>query len=514
MNTEKSRSKAMLVVLDGFGIGENTQHNAITNAKMPFYNSLLENFPHSQILTHGKAVGLPDHTMGNSEVGHMTLGAGRIIYQDLMRINNSIEDESFFSNKALINAIENTKKNNSKVHLMGLLSDGGVHSHIDHILAALDLCLKQEVAEVCLHPFLDGRDTPPQSAKKYLEQILNHKIFDKNQTKTKVHWVSMSGRYWAMDRDQRWERIEKSFNCITGKSSVFNSSNSNDHPVLNALQCSYDSKVSDEFFEPVLFNPDKGLEKNDSVLFLNFRADRARQITQKITNTSEISPIHFTCMSEYSPDFSLPVAFPPIKLDNVFGEVLEKNNLSQLRIAETEKYAHVTFFFNGGREKPFNGEDRLLIPSPKDVDTYDQKPEMSALEVTQNAVDQMNSLKHDFVLLNYANGDMVGHTGNFNATLKAMNVLDTCLKQLVECAQKNDYHVLITADHGNAEEMIDKNDITHTQHTLNPVPLVWVSPKKETSSLSNGTLADIMPTLCKIMNLELPEQTSGKNLVR
>ena len=515
--------KAILIVLDGFGIGKHSPFNAIENAKMPFYQNLIQHYPHSQILTHGKAVGLPDGVMGNSEVGHMTLGAGRIIFQDLTRISNSIEDRSFFKNTVIRKTLEAPSKNlkqGGKVHLIGLLSDGGVHSHIQHLKALLDFCLELKIPQVCIHPFLDGRDTSPQSGVKFIRDLLTHPAFQKDSP-THTVFGSIMGRYWAMDRDQRWDRVEKAFLALTGQGPAQGSD------IVQLMETSYSNGITDEFIEPTVTDPRYAIQSGDSVFFYNYRSDRAREISRALADpqfshfkkAQLIQLAAFAGMTVYDKTLAIPAAFEPQNIHNIFGEWLEKKSLTQFRVAETEKYAHVTFFFNGGREKPFRGEDRELIASPREVATYDLKPEMSAFAVAEAARAKIETAKYDFVLMNFANADMVGHTGNYEAAVRAMEALDQCLEKVIGAAQKNNYHVLLTADHGNAEEMRDEHGQIHTQHTLNPVPAIWIAPgtaiapKKDRVPLRDGTLRDMMPTLCKLMALEIPPEVTGTSLI-
>lgn len=517
-------NRALLLVLDGFGIGHDSPYNAIKNARMPFYKQISEHSAHSKLITHGLAVGLPKGVMGNSEVGHMTLGAGRVIYQDLTRISKAIEDRSFFQNPILKQTLEAGAKKTGRVHLMGLLSDGGVHSHIDHLLALLDFCVQLEVPHVSVHCFLDGRDTPPDTSPQYLSKLLKHAVFSKKEgIKTQGVIASIMGRYWVMDRDKRWERVEKAYMALTGQSAPAATPDP-----LQIVQASYAAGKSDEFVEPTLLVPSAAMKDGDSVVFFNYRSDRAREITQAMTDPdfqefkrkTEFHPSSFAGMTQYDLTFKhVAVAFGPQSLDHIFGEWLEEHHLKQLRIAETEKYAHVTFFFNGGREKPFEGEERILIPSPKEVATYDLKPEMSAFQVAEVAAKQIETQKFDFILMNFANADMIGHTGNYEAAVQSLEALDKCLAQVIGAAQKNHYHVLLTADHGNAEELRDEKNRIHTQHTLNPVPLIWIPPSSEglppllPRLLKDGGLADIMPTLCDLMNLPIPPEVTGKSLL-
>lgn len=517
------RNRTLLIVLDGFGIGKDSPFNAIKNSQMPFYREVIQKYPHSQLITHGEEVGLPAGVMGNSEVGHMTLGAGRIIFQDLTRISKSIRTREFFKNPILRDTLEAGAKQKGRTHLMGLLSDGGVHSHIDHLLALLDLCLELEIPKVSVHAFMDGRDTPPDSGLIYLQKLLKHPTFSREQSiPTQATLTTLIGRYWVMDRDKRWDRVHRAYQALTGQMP-----GAAGDP-LELIQKSYDAGKSDEFIEPLLLAPSEAMQDGDSVVFFNYRADRAREITAAITEPAfsdfdrdkGFKPSAFAGMRGYDNNLiHMKAAFPPQNLDHIFGEWLESHQLTQFRIAETEKYAHVTFFFNGGREASFRGEDRVLIPSPKDVPTYDLKPEMSAFAVTEEAVKRLRSKKYDFVLMNYANADMVGHTGNYEAALKAMEALDKCLAQVVGAAESSGYHVLLTADHGNIEEMRDAHGRIHTQHTLNPVPLIWIppnsaiAPKSSRVAMKDGTLADIMPTLCELMHLPTPKEVTGHSLL-
>jgi 2,3-bisphosphoglycerate-independent phosphoglycerate mutase len=523
---QNSTRKAILIVLDGFGIGKDSPFNAIKNAQMPFYRELITKYPHSQIITHGEAVGLPPGVMGNSEVGHTTMGAGRVIYQDLTRISKSIYDKDFFKNPVLIKAIEAGAGNSGRVHLMGLLSDGGVHSHIAHLEALLDLCLEMKVPAISVHAFLDGRDTPPDSSIGYLQRLLNHPAFAGPKPKAVI--ATVMGRYWAMDRDKRWERVAKAYLAMTGQVPPTALPGSNRDNAITVVQKSHEAGKTDEFVEPVLLDEKAAMKDGDSVVFFNYRSDRAREITQAITikdfaefdRGRGFQPSYYAGMAVYDKNFQgVQVAFQPQNLDHIFGQWLEEKSLTQFRIAETEKYAHVTFFFNGGREAPFTGEERLLIASPKDVPTYDLKPEMSAFSVANEAANRIRKKQFDFVLMNFANADMVGHTGNYEATVRAMDALDKCLSEVIGAAQSSGYHVLLTADHGNAEEMRDECGRMHTQHTLNPVPAIWVAPNTAIAPqssrvpLQDGTLADVMPTLCDLMNLPVPAEVTGKTLL-
>ncbi len=503
--------KAMLIILDGFGYSPKKEYNAIANAKKPFFDSLIKDYPNTLIQASGEAVGLPAGQMGNSEVGHLNLGAGRIVYQDFTRINKAIEDGTFFENEVLKDAFLTAKERNSKVHLMGLVSDGGVHSHIKHLFALLDMAKKIGVEKTFVHAITDGRDTSPVSGKGYIKQLLDYM---KN-----IGWGKLAtviGRYWAMDRDKRWDRIKKAYDAFV------NLVGEETNEVLDTIQKRYDNNETDEFLNPIIVDKAGKIENNDVVIFFNFRADRARQITIAFTdkNFSEFEKNpnilidKWICMTEYDKNFPLPVAYPPIKLKNVLAEYLSNLGLKQFHTAETEKYAHVTFFFNGGREEPFSGEDRLLVPSPK-VATYDLKPEMSAYEVADNAVEKINSGKYDFIVLNFANPDMVGHTGVYEAAVKAIEAVDENLAKVVKAAKNNGYEVIVTADHGNAEQMIDyETGQPFTEHTTNPVYFVVVSEKYKNAKLrEDGKLCDVAPTILQLMELEIPAEFEGKSII-
>ena len=502
----------MLMILDGFGKNPNRSGNAVELANTPNIDELMKNNPNTTIYTSGLAVGLPEGQMGNSEVGHTNIGAGRIVYQELTRITKSIEDGDFFSIPELCAAIEHCKKNNSKLHIMGLLSDGGVHSHMRHLFAILELAKRKGFEDVFIHCFLDGRDTPPASAENYIL-----KLEEKMKKKEIGKIATISGRFYAMDRDKRWQRIQKAYDAMVKGEGIKSSS------AVMAIESSYQKEVFDEFVEPtVICNGDKPIakiESNDSVIFFNFRPDRAREITRTLVDedfkefeTNKLDNLYFVCFTQY--DETMPnveIAFKPTVLVNTFGEYISKLGLKQLRIAETEKYAHVTFFFNGGNEKQYEGEDRILVPSPK-VETYDLKPEMSAYEVTKNVIEAINSKKYNSIILNYANPDMVGHTGNLDATIKAIETIDKCVGKDVSAINDVNGVLLITADHGNAEQMIDyKTGEPHTAHTTNPVPLILVGDKE--AKLKEGRLADLAPTMLDIMDIEKPKEMLGKSLI-
>ena len=505
------RNPIMVMILDGFGLNENEKGNAIKLANTPNIDKLMKTWPTTQIHTSGLFVGLPEGQMGNSEVGHTNIGAGRIVYQDLTRITKSIEDGDFFSIKEFVQAIENCQKYHSKLHIMGLLSDGGVHSHIRHLYALLELAKRKDFEDVYVHCFLDGRDTPPASGESYLL-----KLEDKMKEKGVGKIASISGRFYSMDRDKRWERVQKSYEALVyGKGEKATSA-------ISAIESSYQKEVFDEFVEPTVIcnneEPIATIENHDSVIFFNFRPDRAREITRSLVDPEfdgfETKPLDldYVCFTQY--DETIPnveIAFKPESLKNTFGEYVSKQGLTQLRIAETEKYAHVTFFFNGGEEKQYKGEDRILIPSPK-VQTYDLKPEMSAYEVTKKVVEAVQSDKYDTIILNYANPDMVGHTGNLEATIKAIEVIDECVQKVVDAVEEKNGMIIMTADHGNAEQMIDyKTGEPHTAHTTNPVPLVLIGA--EGIKLKEGKLADLAPTMLELMELKKPEEMTGESLI-
>ena len=504
----------MLMILDGFGDNPNKDGNAIKMAKTPNIDRLMKKYSNVDIGTSGLAVGLPEGQMGNSEVGHTNIGAGRIVYQELTRITKSIEDGDFFSNPEFIAAIENCKKNNSKLHILGLVSDGGVHSHNRHLYGLLEMAKRRDFEDVYVHCFLDGRDTPPASAESYIL-----KLQDKMNEKGVGKIASLSGRFYAMDRDKRWQRVQKCYDAlVNGKGNKASSS-------IKAIEDSYQKEVFDEFVEPtVICNGDEPVAtigKNDSVIFFNFRPDRAREITRAIVDpdfdgfeTKKDLNTYFVCFTSY--DETMPnvhIAFKKEPLKNTFGEYISDKGYTQLRIAETEKYAHVTFFFNGGEEKQYEGEDRILVPSPK-VETYDMKPEMSAYEVTDKVLESISQDKYDAIILNYANTDMVGHTGSLAAAIKAVEAVDECVGKVVKLVEEKQGNLLITADHGNAEQMIDyKTGEPHTAHTTNPVPLILVTANEKLKLKSGGKLADLAPTMLDLMNLEKPEEMTGTSLL-
>ncbi len=506
----------VLMILDGWGIGELNDSNAVFTANTPFLDHIRENYPNTRLSCFGEAVGLPAGIMGNSEVGHLNIGAGRVVYQGLLRIDKAIEDGSFFNNDALGGVMSKVKSHHSALHFMGLVSDAGVHSQLSHLFALIDMAILKGVSEIYIHVILDGRDTPPDSGAGYVSKL--QKFLDSKKI-GKI--ASICGRYYAMDRDTRWDRTQKAYRLYTLGSGIF------EKDPVEAVQNAYARGETDEFVKPVIMVDEKGVpvkivSDNDGIVFFNFRPDRARQITRAFTEPDfdqfqrEKIPAlcDFVCMVLYDEHFTLPVAFAPVHLDNVLGEVVSHQGLNQLRIAETEKYAHVTYFFNGGEEKPFPNEDRHLVPSPRDVATYDEKPQMSAYEVAEKTVSFIESEKYHMIVLNFANLDMVGHTGVFSAAIKACETVDQCVKKVVTAVFKKGGTVLVTADHGNAEKMKDENGHVHTAHTLNQVPLVLVGEDRKTVRLrEGGVLGDIAPTMLEIMKIDQPAEMTGTSLI-
>jgi 2,3-bisphosphoglycerate-independent phosphoglycerate mutase len=501
----------VLIILDGWGYSENPQFNAIAQATTPVWDKLWAISPHILLDASALAVGLPEGQMGNSEVGHLNLGAGRVVYQDYTRVSLAIKDGSFYKNPNLINELSKIKQKNAAVHIFGLLSDGGVHSHEDHLIAMFELAAMQDIEKICFHAFLDGRDTPPQSAAASIEKV--EKCFEKFG---KGRFATISGRYYAMDRDKRWDRVEKAYRAIVDAEAEFVEPNA-----LIALQNSYRRGENDEFVKPTVIEPAVKMQDDDLIVFMNFRADRARQITRafiepdfKDFQRNRFPKLrNFVCLTEYHKDFNTPLAFPPQSLNNVLGEVLAKNHLKQLRIAETEKYAHVTFFFNGGEETVYEGEDRILIPSPK-VATYDLQPEMSALEVTEKLIAAIESNKYDVIICNFANTDMVGHTGFLDAAIKAVETVDSCLGKIISAVDQQNGEILITADHGNAEKLFDlETNQPHTAHTTNLVPFIYVGKRQILFSKPQGILADVAPTMLNLMAMSIPQEMTGTPLI-
>ena len=509
------KKTTVLLILDGFGLNDKTEGNAIAQAKKPFIDSLMKECPCVKGYASGLSVGLPDGQMGNSEVGHLNMGAGRIIYQELTRITKSIQDGDFFENPALLSAVENCKKYDSALHIMGLLSTGGVHSHIEHTFALLELAKRNGLSKVYVHAFLDGRDTPPTSGKGFLKE-LEEKMAELGVGKV----ATVNGRFYAMDRDKRWERVTEAYKALVlGEGKKYSS-------VAECIDDSYANDVTDEFVLPSVITengePIATIKENDSVIFFNFRPDRAREISRVFCDpdfsdferTKGFFPVKYICFTDY--DATIPnkeVAFKKEKYTNMLGEYVSSLGLTQLRLAETEKYAHVTFFFNGGVEEPYKGEDRILVPSPK-VATYDLQPEMSAIEVTDRLVESINSKKYDLIIINYANPDMVGHTGVMEAAIKAIETIDDCLKRVVDAVKANDAQVFLCADHGNSDQLIDyETGAPFTAHTTNPVPFMLINCKKAKGLAENGKLADIAPTLLDMMGIDKPAEMTGHSLL-
>jgi 2,3-bisphosphoglycerate-independent phosphoglycerate mutase len=499
-----------LVILDGWGYSEDPKHNAIYAAKTPVWDQLWKNYPHTLISASGAGVGLPGNQMGNSEVGHLNLGAGRVVYQEFTRIGRAIRTGSFFTNRTLTDTVDKTLGNNKAVHILGLLSPGGVHSHEDHLQAMVELAVQRGVKKVYVHAFLDGRDTPPKSAQASIDAME-----EKFKQLGGGQFASMIGRFYAMDRDQRWNRVEKAYQLITEGEHEFQTQSASE-----ALAIAYARDETDEFVQATSIGNDTiKVEDGDAIIFMNFRSDRARELTKAFIDEDfehferkrHINYADFITLTEYKKDFTAPIAFPSEQLHNVLGEYVSSLGLHQLRIAETEKYAHVTFFFNGGRDLPFEGEDRLLIPSPK-IKTYDQQPAMNAPEVADQLVKAIHSNKYDLIICNFANADMVGHTGNFDAAVKAVEALDNCLGRVWSALRESGGEMIVTADHGNAELMLDeKTGQPHTAHTSNLVPLIYAG--REAECIDQGTLSDIAPTILSLMDLPIPNEMSKHLLV-
>ena len=507
------KKPTMLMILDGYGIRENPYGNAVKKAYTPNLDRLFQTYPNTTLSACGKDVGLPDGQMGNSEVGHLNIGAGRIVYQDFTRISKAISDGDFFENPVLTGAMDFVKQNNSSLHLMGLLSDGGVHSHITHVFALLELARRKNIQNVYLHCFLDGRDVPPTSAPHFIEQL------EKNLREHNLGKIAtISGRYYAMDRDNRMERVQLAYDALTlGKGE-------HAETALQAVKKAYDNGVTDEFVLPTVITnetqPPCTIRDRDGIIMFNFRPDRAREITRCFVDPAfsgikrevEFSNLYYACMTQYDATMpSVQVAFEPQTLKNTLGEYLSKQGLKQLRIAETEKYAHVTFFFNGGVEVPNEGEDRILTPSPK-VATYDLQPEMSAFEVTDTVLKMVEQDSYDVIILNFANPDMVGHTGNFNAAVKAIEALDLCVEKILEAIKLKDGQLLLTADHGNSDDMLTEDGEPITSHSLSRVPFL-ISSDVPLPLRQDGILADIAPTMLYLMNLPQPSEMEGRNLI-
>ena len=501
--------KALLMILDGWGIGNKTKGDVIYSTPTPYWDYLVENYPNSQLQASGENVGLPDGQMGNSEVGHLNIGAGRVLYQDLVKINKACKDGSILENPEIKNAFSYAKENGKSIHFMGLTSDGGVHSSLEHVYALCDIARHYALDNVFIHCFMDGRDTDPRSGKGFIEQLQNH------CEKSAGVVASIIGRYYAMDRDKRWERVKEAYDLLV------NGVGEKATDMVAAMQASYDADVTDEFVKPIVnANVDGRIKEGDVVIFYNYRNDRAKELTIVLTQQDmpeegmmTIPGLQYYCMTPYDASFKgVHILFDKENVSNTLGEYLSSLNKSQLHIAETEKYAHVTFFFNGGRETPYEGEERILVASPK-VATYDLKPEMSAYEVKDKLVEAIKSEKFDFIVVNYANGDMVGHTGIYEAIEKAVKAVDECVKDTVEAAKAADYEVIIIADHGNADNAVNADGTPNTAHSLNPVPCVYVTANKDTK-VADGILADVAPTILHIMGIEQPAEMTGKNLIR
>ena len=500
--------KALLMILDGWGIGNRTKADVIYCTPTPYWDYLLATYPHSQLQASGENVGLPDGQMGNSEVGHLNIGAGRVLYQDLVKINKSIRDGSILKNKEIVSAFSYAKSTGKGIHFMGLTSTGGVHSSFEHIFALCDIAKEYGLTDVFIHAFMDGRDTDPRSGKGFIAQLQEH------CDKTTGHIASIIGRYYAMDRDKRWERIKVAYDqLINGVGEKFSD-------MVQAMQASYDAGVTDEFVKPIVNSTVDGrIKEGDVVIFYNYRNDRAKEITTVLTQQdmpeqgmATIKDLQYYCMTPYDASFKgVHILFDKENVQNTLGEYLSSLGKKQLHIAETEKYAHVTFFFNGGREAPFDGEDRILVPSPK-VATYDLKPEMSAYEVKDKLVEAIKKDVYDFIVVNYANGDMVGHTGVYSAVEKAVVAVDECVNATVEAAKATGYEVIIIADHGNADNEINPDGTPNTAHSLNPVPCVYVTENKA-ATVTDGILADVAPTLLHIMGIPQPAEMTGRDLI-
>ena len=496
-----------LIILDGWGYRTETDNNAIANASTPTWDRLLKEYPNALIQTSGNAVGLPDGQMGNSEVGHMNLGAGRVVYQNYTRINKAIADGELFTNKALAAAMDEAVASGKAVHLMGLLSPGGVHSHEEHVVALLDMAREKGVKQVYVHAILDGRDTPPRSAEPSLQKITDHCASVGNAA-----IATVVGRFYAMDRDNRWDRVKKAYDAMTG-TAAFTAATA-----IDALKAAYERDENDEFVSATQIGEEGRIADGDAIICFNFRPDRAREITRAFVEPEfdgfERTVRPFLCdyvmMTEYAADIPASCAYPPEALSNGMGEFISDKGMTQLRIAETEKYAHVTFFFSGGQEAEYKGETRILVKSP-DVATYDLQPEMSAPEVTDRLVDAIKGQKYDLIVCNYANGDMVGHTGVYDAAVKAAECIDECLQRVTDALLEVGGECLITADHGNAEQMLDDNDQPMTQHTTGPVNLIYVSQRN--AAIREGSLCDVSPTLLNIMGLEQPAEMTGHSLL-
>ncbi len=500
--------KALLMILDGWGIGNHSKGDVIFNTPTPYWDYLMSTYPNSQLQASGENVGLPDGQMGNSEVGHLNIGAGRVVYQDLVKINKACQDGSILKNPEIINAFSYARDNGKAIHFMGLTSNGGVHSSLDHLYALCDIAKEYGLDKVYIHCFMDGRDTDPRSGKGFIEELQAH------CSKSAGKIASIIGRYYAMDRDKRWERVKEAYDLLV------NGIGKKSHNMVEAMQESYDADVTDEFVKPIVnADVDGTIKDGDAVIFFNYRNDRAKELTTVLTQHDMpeagmhiIPGLQYYCMTPYDASFTgVHILFDKENVNNTLGEYLSSLDKKQLHIAETEKYAHVTFFFNGGREAPYDGEERILVASPK-VATYDLKPEMSAYEVKDKLVEAIKSQEYDFIVVNYANGDMVGHTGVYEAIEKAVKAVDECVKDTVEAAKAADYEVIIIADHGNADNAINADGTPNTAHSLNPVPCIYVTSRAD-AHVENGRLADVAPTILKIMGIAQPEEMTGHALI-
>ena len=506
------KKKALLVICDGWGFGDKSKADVIYNTPTPYWDYLLANYPYSQLQASGENVGLPDGQMGNSEVGHLNIGAGRVVYQDLVKINRACRDNSIMENPEIKKAYSYAKEAGKQIHLMGLVSDGGVHSSMEHLFKLTDIAKAYGIDKTFVHCFMDGRDTDPRSGKGFIEQLENHL---KSST-GKI--ASIIGRYYAMDRDKRWERVKEAYDLLV------NGVGTPCEDMVQAMQASYDANVTDEFVKPIVHvqngKPVGVIEEGDVVIFFNFRNDRAKELSIVLTQQDmpeagmKIVPnLQYFTMTPYDPTYkNVHILFDKDNVNNTLGEFLSSLGLTQLHMAETEKYAHVTFFFNGGREAEFEGEDRILIPSPK-VATYDLKPEMSAYEVKDALVEALGKQTYDFIVINYANGDMVGHTGIYGAIEKAVTTVDACLKESVEAAKANGYETIIIADHGNCDYAQNADGSPNTAHSLNPVPFVFISENRKNVTLQDGILADVAPSICAILGIEQPAEMTGHSLI-
>lgn len=501
--------KALLMILDGWGLGDQKKDDVIFNTPTPYWDYLMSTYPHSALQASGENVGLPDGQMGNSEVGHLNIGAGRVVYQDLVKINRACADGSILKNPEVVSAFSYAKENGKNIHFMGLTSNGGVHSSLVHLFKLCDIAKEYNIENTFIHCFMDGRDTDPKSGKGFIEELTAH--CEKSAGKI----ASIIGRYYAMDRDKRWERVKEAYDLLV------NGEGKKATDMVQAMQESYDEGVTDEFIKPIVnANVDGTIKEGDVVIFFNYRNDRAKELTVVLTQQDmpeagmhTIPGLQYYCMTPYDASFKgVHILFDKENVSNTLGEYLSSKGLSQLHIAETEKYAHVTFFFNGGRETPFDKEDRILVPSPK-VATYDLKPEMSAYEVKDKLVAAINENKYDFIVVNFANGDMVGHTGIYDAIEKAVVAVDACVKDVIEAAKAQDYEAIIIADHGNADHALNEDGTPNTAHSMNPVPCVYVTANKE-AKVEDGRLADVAPTILKIMGLEAPVEMDGNVLIK